>query len=81
MYMKYIRYFKTEIDIVCHTCKWGICPLGLEAKEVLEDLGDARPSSTSGIARLEVVYSLPSAAPVRAPASGTASIGAFVRLS
>jgi hypothetical protein len=68
-------------DVVCHTCKWGISPPELDAKEVLQEFGDARPSSMSGMARLEAVYSSPLAAPVREPASGTASIGASVRLS
>jgi hypothetical protein len=78
MYVIYIRNFRMEIDVVCHTCEWS---MELEAKEVLEESGDARPSSTSGIARPEAVYSSPLAAPVRAPASGTVSIGAFIRLS
>jgi hypothetical protein len=43
--------------------------------------GVPSPVSSSGIARLGSVYSVPSAAPIRAPACGTKSMGAEVRFA
>jgi hypothetical protein len=44
-------------------------------------LGVPSPTSMSVTARLGSVYSVPSAAPIRAPACGTISIGADVRFT